>query len=177
MVKFRMQKPVPKKIGLAEALAVAKGELEPCTNEGGAKLLAFILRDGECTVELSDLKIAVWYSWLPRPFPSTYCKSRAPGLVGSLMELGGVQRIVGDATFQIGPGCTGTGSYVFEFKQRWVRIRCEEKRIVIRVRDDHKDLDDDDPNFYVKAVQCERCGGELRTPLAKQCLCCGYDWH
>lgn len=97
------------------------------------------------------------------------------------MELGDVQSIADEVTFHVGPGRTGTGRtgtgrYVFDFKKRWVRIRCEEERIVIKVRDERKDLDDREPEFF-GVVRCERCNGELRTPLAKQCTHCGYDWH
>jgi hypothetical protein len=28
-----------------------------------------------------------------------------------------------------------------------------------------------------KVIRCRKCGGILRTPRAKQCLDCGYDWH
>ncbi|TWU27423.1 hypothetical protein [Bythopirellula polymerisocia] len=101
----------------------------------------------------------------------------APGLVWRLMQLGGVQRITDEATFQVGPGTTGTGLYVFDFEQKWVRIGREEERIVIRIRDDRKGLDDQETEFAVKVVRCELCNGELRTPIAKRCRHCGYDWH
>ena len=177
MVNSGMQEPVSDEVGLAEALAVARGGAMPSINEGDAKMLAFFLREGECTAEISELKFSVWYSWLPRPLPSTYFMSLAPGLVRRLMELGNVQCITDEATFKVGPGRTGTGRYVFDFNKKWVRIRCEEERIVIRVRDERKDLAGPDPEFFGEVVRCERCNRELRTPLAKQCLHCGYNWH
>lgn len=149
----------------------------PTVNESDAKMLAFFLREGECTAEISESSFSVWYSWLPRWKPSTYFVHLAPGLVCRLMQLGGVQRITDEVTFQVGPGTTGLGRYVFDFEEKWVRIRLEEERIVIRVRDDRQGLDDQVPEFDVKAARCERCNGELRTPLAKQCCHCGYDWH
>ena len=93
------------------------------------------------------------------------------------MRLGKLDRIADEATFQIGPGTTGTGRYVFDFPKKWVRIRCEDSRITISVRDERSGLNDSDPKFFSQVVRCERCNGELRTPLAKQCLHCGYDWH
>ena len=172
----QMQESVSDDVGLAEALAVARGRAVHSTGESDAKLLAFFLREGECTAEITESKISVWYSWLPRPLPSTYFTSLAPGVVGRLMGLGDVQCIADEASFQVGPGRTGTGRYVFDFSKRWVRIRCEEGRIVIVIRNEQSDLDDPEPEFFAVA-QCERCNGELRTPLAKQCLHCGYDWH
>lgn len=172
---------MPKKItqdtGLLEALTVADGGEKPCLHEADSKLLGFFLRQGECTAEISESRISVWYSWLPRWKPSTYLISLAPGLVCRLMQLGGVQRIANEATFQVGPGTTGTGRYVFDFQKKWVRIRREVDRILIRIRNDRKDLDDQDPEFAAKVVRCEKCNGVLRTPFAKQCLHCGYDWH
>ena len=172
-----MKEPPPDKIGLLEALAVARDGAMASTCESDAKLLGFFLREGECTAEISDSKISVWYSWLQRPNPSTYYLSLAPGLVRRLMDLGEVQCIADELDFQVGPGRTGMGRYVFEFKQRWVRIRCEKERIVIRIRDDRQNLDDQIPKFVSQATRCQRCNGELRTHLAKQCLHCGYDWH
>ena len=172
-----MQETNPEQVGLVEALAIAGGGAMPPFSEAYFKLLGFFLREGECTAEISESKIDVWYSWLPRPKPSTYVVSLAPGLVGRLMELGGIQRIEGEAIFQVGPGSTGIGRYVFNFEKKWIRIQCKEDRIIIRVRDERKDLHDRDPEHFGKVVRCERCNSELRTPLAKQCLNCGYDWH
>jgi hypothetical protein len=172
-----MNMPEPaKEIGLTEAIAVTEGKLLPSFGEEDAKLLAFFLRDGECTSEISESKLSVWYSWLPRPKPSSYFTFLAPGLVSQLMQLGGVRSITDEATFQVGPGTAGIGRYVFKFERKWVRIRCEAKRIVISVRDKQEDLHKQ-PEHFGKVVRCERCNGELRTPLAKQCLHCGFDWH
>lgn len=172
-----MPKSLPEEVGLAEALAIAEGGPMPSVGEADAKLLGIFLRDGECTAEISESTISVWFSWLPRPKPSTYFISLAPGLVCQLMRLGEVQRIAGESTFEVGPGTTGMGRYVLDFKRKWVRIRCEDKRIVIRVRDKRENLNDRDPEHFGKVVLCERCHCELATPLAKQCLQCGYDWH
>lgn len=172
-----MSKNIPQEAGLLEALTVADGGEKPCVYEGDVKLLSFFLRQGECTAEISKSQISVWYSWLPRWKPSTYFINLAPGLVCRLMQLGGVQRIADEAVFQVGPGTTGTGRYVFDFEKKWVRILREEERIIIRTRDDKKSLNDPDPEFAVKIARCERCNGVLRTPIAKQCLHCGYDWH
>lgn len=177
MVQSGMKKRISDEIGLREALVVAKSGSTTFTSEGDAKLLGFFLRKGECTAEISESRISVWYSWLQRPFPSTYFKSLAPGLVRRLLDLGEVQSIVDEAIFQVGPGRTGTGQYIFEFKQKWVRIQCEKERIAIRIRDDRKNLDDPEPKFSFETARCQNCNGELRTPLAKQCLHCGYDWH
>jgi hypothetical protein len=149
----------------------------PSIGEGDAKLLGFFLRDGECTAEISESTVSVWYSWLPRSKPSTYFISLAPGLVCQLMRLGEVQRIADEATFQVGPGTAGRGPYVFDFERKWVRIQREDERIVIKVRDQREDLKDRDPEHFGKIVRCERCNSELGTPLAKQCLHCGFDWH
>jgi hypothetical protein len=167
-------------VGLADALAVAKGG--PMRPRGqaeilDAKLLSFFLRDGECTAEISESIISVWYSWLPRPKPSTYFINLAPGLVNQLMRLGEVQRIADEASFQVRAGTAGTGPYIFNFETKWVRIRCEDARIIIKVRDRQEDLNDSDPEHFGKVVRCERCDSELRTSLAKQCFHCGFDWH
>ena len=172
-----MQERESDELGLQQAFAVASGGVIPPASEADDKMLAFFLRKGECTAELTESKFSVRYSWLTRVFPSTYFQYLAPPLIGRLMELGGVERIADEATFQVGPGRTGTGRYVFEFEKKWVRIRREEKRITIRVRDRRKDLDDCDPEFFSEVVRCELCDGVLRTPIAKQCLHCGYDWH
>ena len=165
-------------IGLVEALAVAKGEATAPTDDGDTKLLGFLFRQGECNAEISESVISVRYSWLPYPpRPSTYFCSLAPGLVRQLMELGDLQQIDDEVTYKVGPGRTGTGDYAFKFKRKWVRIQCEENRIVIRVRDKRKDLDNERPKSFGKIYLCERCNGELMTPLAKQCLHCGHDWH
>ena len=161
---------MPKEVGLAEARAVAEGGPMPGISEGDAKLLGFFLRHGECTAEISESTISVWY-FGPRLISSRYLVSLAPGLVCQLMQLGEVQRIADEATFQVGPGTAGTGPYVFDFKRKWVRIRCEDERIIIKIRDKRKNLKDRDPG------RCERCNSELRTPLAKQCFHCGFDWH
>jgi hypothetical protein len=29
----------------------------------------------------------------------------------------------------------------------------------------------------VEVNRCPRCGRVVRTPLARQCLACGFDWH
>ncbi|TWT32246.1 hypothetical protein KOR34_40080 [Posidoniimonas corsicana] len=149
----------------------------PTLNEGDAKMLALILQDGECTAEISDSAFSVQYSWLRKLRPSTYFKSLAPGVVGRLMQLGGVDGIDGEATFRVGPGSTGTGRYVFDFDQKWVRIRREQERILILVRDNRKGLNEKVPQPSYEEARCGRCNGVLRTPLAKQCLNCGYDWH
>jgi len=139
---------MPKEVGLAEARAVAEGGRMPGIGKGDAKLLGFFLRDGECTAEISESTISVWYSWLPRPKPSTYFISLAPGLVCQLMRLGEVQRIADEATFQVGPGTAGMRPYVFDFERKWVRIRCEDERIIIKVRDKRNNLKDRDPEHF-----------------------------
>lgn len=100
MVDSGMQEPVSDEVGLVEALAVAKNGAMLPTSEGDAKMLAFFLREGECTAEISESKFSVWYSWLPRPLPSTYIKSLAPGLVRRLMQLGNVKCITDEETFR-----------------------------------------------------------------------------
>ena len=176
MVNFGMQEqePISDQSGLAAALKVAKGEAMAATLEPDAKMLGFFLREGECTAEISDLKFSVYYSWRPDKPPSNYYPSLASRVIRRLMELGDVQCIDDEAIFQVGPGRTGEARYVFDFKKKWVRIQCEEERIVIKVRDEREALHDPDPKFVVR---CERCSGVLQTPLAKQCLHCGYDWH
>lgn|GEM_PF-6917149 len=166
----------PTEFGLSEAIAVTEGRLLPGLGEGEAKLLAFFLRHGECTAEISESTISVRYSWLPKPKPSNYYISLAPGLVCQLMRLGEVRRVTDEATFQVGPGTAGTGQYAFEFERKWVRIRCEANRIGIWVRDQQQDLNNE-PEPCVKVVRCERCQSELRSPLAGQCFHCGFDWH
>ncbi len=104
---------MPKEVGLAEALVAAEGGPMPRIGEEDDKLLGFFLRDGECTAEISESTISVWFSWLPRPKPSTYFISLAPVLVCQLMRLGEVQRITGESTFQLGPGTTGSGKLEF----------------------------------------------------------------
>ena len=121
-------------VGLAETLKVANGGSIQHLDEGEFKLLGFFLRDGECTAEISDSIISVWYSWLRRPLPSRYFLSLAPGLVGELMRLGNVERIADEATFQVGPGTTDTGRDARDFHRKWIRIRCEDTRIIIKVR-------------------------------------------
>jgi hypothetical protein len=163
-------------IGLAEAQAVARGSETPVSGGGDAKLLALFLREGECSAVISESHISVWYSWRPRSLPSRYFVRLAPGVIGRLMQLGGVQNIARETSFSVSPGTVNIGGYPVDFKEKWVRIRCEEDRIVVQVRDAQTDLDDSCPNHFVD-VRCERCNSELRTPLAKQCLHCGYDWH
>jgi hypothetical protein len=172
-----MHNPIPEELGLTNALAVARGEPVPPTGEADTKLHSFILRDGECDVEISTSVISIWYSWLPKSLPSRYFVSLAPGLVGKLMQLGGVRRIFDEATFEVGPGSVGSGSLLSKYGIKWIRIRCEQERMLIRVRDERANLDDEEPLFYNYVARCERCDGELRTPIAKQCLHCGYDWH
>lgn len=172
-----MTEPAYQEVTLAEVLDVACNEAVPFTGEGDAKLLGFMLREGECTVDISKPTIRVWYSWLPRANPSRYDFRLAPGIVRRLMGLGGVKKVVDEATFQVGPGTTGTGRYVFDIPQKWVRINCDEERIIICVRDEQKDLGSSAPEHYGKIVRCKQCNGILRTALAKQCFDCGYDWH
>jgi len=171
-----MAEQASEKVGLAEVLDVAENGAIPVTGEGDAKMLGFLLRDGECTADISESTFSVWYSWLPRGFPSRYDICLAPGIIRRLMELGGVRRIASEATFQVGPATTGTGRYVFEVQRKWLRIKCNEERIIIRVRDERKGLDRNLGQFD-QIVKCERCNGILRTAFAKQCLHCGYDWH
>ena len=172
-----MPKPMPHGVGLKGALTVAKVGPKQAASEPDSKLLGFVLREGECTVEISESTISVWYSWLRRPKPSTYFVSLAPGLVSDLMRLGEVERVDCDEIFQVGPGNAGTGRYIFNFERKWVRIQCEDERIIIRVRDKQEGLETELPEYAGEVARCERCNGELRTPLAKQCLHCGYDWH
>jgi hypothetical protein len=164
-------------IGLAEALAVARGSKTPVTGDGDAKLLAFFLREGECNAEISDSIISVRYSWLRRLKPSHYFIQLAPGLLGRLMQLGRVQSITTEATFSVGPGSVNLGRRPIDFTKKWIHIQCEESRILIRVRDTLTAMNEVQLQYLEKSVLCERCKQELRTPLAKQCLHCGYDWH
>lgn len=167
----------PKGIGLAEAIAVAEGGPLPSFGEGEAKLLNIFLYDGECTAEITEQTISVRFSWLKKLKPSTYFISLAPGLVSRLMQLGDVRRIADEATFQVGPGTAGIGRYAFNFEHKWVRIRCDAKRILIWVRDKEEHMNDELKYVDEVVVRCERCNSELRTPLANQCLHCGFDWH
>jgi hypothetical protein len=161
---------------LNEALPVARGSKIPGMGEGEAKMVRVVLQMEDATVEISESDLWVWFSWLPRTKPSRYDKCLAPRLLQRLMELGGVEKVGKEATFLIGPQKVGTGLHSFDLERKWVRIVCEDNRITIRVRKDLNKLDDKSPLHFV-IVRCQRCNGELRTPLAKQCLNCGYDWH
>lgn len=172
-----MQGAESQRTGLVEALAVAKGSMTPDLTEEDAKLFLFFLRDGECTAVITESTIAVRYSWLFRSRPSNYYVRLAPAIICRLMQLGGVTQVVDEAIFSVGPTTTGTGHYVFDVATKWVRIRCEDERIVILVRDERKSLDGEMGSDLWNTVRCERCNQELRTPMAKQCLHCGYDWH
>jgi hypothetical protein len=44
------------------------------------------------------------------------------------------------------------------------------QRIVNRVRREHG-------QGTLRLNRCPRCHRIARTPLAKQCFCCGHDWH
>ena len=172
-----MQSLKTNKAGLAEVLAVAKGLVTPPKSEAEAKLLNFLLREGECTAAITNTMITVWYSWLDNWRPATYPLSLAPAVVGGLMQLGSVERLDDEATFQVGPGTTGTGRYVFDFSEKWVRIRWESEQMLIHIREERKGLDEEDTQKLRKVTRCERCNGLLRTPRAKQCFNCGHDWH
>lgn len=172
-----MNEKTSNQVGLVEAFAVAQGGVTPATSDGDAKLLAFFLREGECSAVISESTISVWYSWRPRSLPSRYFVRLAPGLIGRLMQLGGVQNIAREAAFSVGPGNVSIGQYPVDFKEKWIRIHLDVDRILIQVRDDHADLDKKLIEYVGKVALCERCNRELRTPLAKQCLQCGYDWH
>ena len=172
-----MQNYVPEQEGLTEARAVARGETTTSIDVSHSKLLSFFLRQGECTAEVSESRVSVWFSWLPRWKPSTYFVTLAPGLVLRLMQLGRAKSITDDAVFQVGPGRTGTGRYAFDFQRKWVRIQCHHDWIVIRIREEQEGLYHQKPQFTRIFARCERCKGELRTPVAKQCCHCGLDWH
>jgi hypothetical protein len=50
------------------------------------------------------------------------------------------------------------------FKKGRVRLL---KDAAERILDEHRD----------EIMRCDKCGGVLRTPKARQCFNCGYDWH
>jgi hypothetical protein len=176
-VKKNIEENTKGEIGLVEALAVARGDTIPAFGAGDAKLLAFLLREGECDVEITKTTIYVWYSWLQRFKPSRYFIQLAPGLVGRLMQLGGMESITTDAAFSVGPCSVKLMDRPIACMKKWVRIQLEESRIYIRVRDKQPDLNKVRFQYLEKAAYCERCNKELRTPFAKQCLHCGYDLH
>ena len=35
----------------------------------------------------------------------------------------------------------------------------------------------EDPADPIRVGRCPKCDGVLRTPRARQCLHCNYDWH
>jgi hypothetical protein len=172
-----MEENTKETVGLAEAFAVARGKKTPAFGTHDAKLLAFLLREGECDVEITETTIYVWFSWLSRFKPSRYFIQLAPGVVGKLMQLGEIESIATDAAFSVGPDSVELMNRPIAFMKKWVRIQLEESRIYIRVRDEQSDLNNVQFQYLEKAAYCERCNGELRTPFAKQCLHCGYDWH
>lgn len=172
-----MQGTDPNCAELAEALAVAKGSLSTNLTDGDAKLLYFFLHDGECSSAITESAFAVRYSWRMQSLPVRYDLRLAPAVICRLMQLGGLTQIVDEATFSVGPRTIGIGGFVLDTAMKWVRIRCEKEQIVVLVRDEQKSLNGEMRNDIWKIARCARCDQELRTPLAKQCLHCGYDWH
>lgn len=174
-----MSRAIPEELAFSEALAVASGKPMPATDESDTKMLALVLHEGECNVEISVSVISIRYSWLHKRRPSTYFISLAPGLIGGLMQLGGVHSIGQEATFEVGPGVIERERSQVEFGRKWIRIACEPEQIKVRVRYSRERLDSVSSFIYENesAARCNRCNSELRTPLAKQCLNCGHDWH
>jgi hypothetical protein len=80
-----MTESISDETGVLKALKVAENGAIPFSGEADAKLLYFLLHDGECNVEISGSKIYVWYSWLQRAKPSVYFARLAPGVIGRLM--------------------------------------------------------------------------------------------
>lgn len=126
--------------GLADALNVARSGIRSTVSESDEKLIGFFIRDGVCDARIGIPIIEVWYSWLPRPKPSTYFGSLAPGLITQLMDLGNVDTMTNSVEFTVGPGTTGTGRYRFSYPEKWVSIECSDESILIRVRDEQQDL-------------------------------------
>ncbi len=60
-----------------------------------------------------------------------------------------------------------------ELKEMMARVEGDPDKYLDSVRTrilrDHPD--------EVHVNRCAKCGGLARTPLARQCLKCGYDWH
>lgn len=129
-------------VELTKALQVAQKGASFTIGDGENKLLGFLLRDGECDVLIRKQNIAVRYSWL-RKKPSTYFIELAAGVVGKLMEFGGVNQINGQATFRIKLSKTGFSKSFFFHPKKWVRITCHEESIEIKVRDKEKRLDEE----------------------------------
>lgn len=161
---------------LEHALDVVKYGENYTTGEPHDKMLYFLLHDGECDAEITNSEFTVRYSWRLISKPSSYFPRLAPGTLRLLMDLGGIEAISKEAKFEVGPGTTGTGRYGFDFEKKWVLIEHSSERITVKVRNNRWS--------FLKALKrnqksawCPNCRQELRTPLAKQCLHCGHDWH
>ncbi len=165
--------------GLARALEVARSGIRSPVSEGDEKLLGFFLQDGLCDAKIGVPNIEVRFSWLQKRIPSTYYGSLAPGLITQLMDLGGLNAVADSVEFTVGPGITGTERYRFSFPKKWVLIQCYDESILIRVRDQQRDLSS--PLHELETDDacptCPYCGKRLPTSYASQCFSCGMDWH
>ena len=120
--------------GLPDALRVAQGGDRPSLSDGVAKILAFILREGECDVWIRQPHIEIRFSWLEKRKPSTYFGNLAPGVIAELMNFGRIERIDTEAKFSLGSGECRSGLYHFEFDKKWIYVKLEADQIAIRIR-------------------------------------------
>jgi len=120
--------------GLPNALRVAQGGDRPSLSDGVAKVLAFMLREGECDAWIRQPHIEIRFSWLEKRKPSTYFGNLAPGMIAELMNFGRIERIDTEATFSLESGECRSGLYHFEFSKKWVYVRLEADQIAIRIR-------------------------------------------
>ena len=129
-------------VDFIKALQVVQQSALYTFGDGENKVLSLLLRKGESDVKITKHNIAIRYSWL-RWKPSTYFIDLAPGVVGKLMELGGVKKVAQESSFKIKKGREGIGRYLFFHTKKWVRIICHEDSIEIKVRDKEKRLDEE----------------------------------
>ena len=115
-------------------MQVAKGGNRPPLSDKVAKVLGFMLREGECDAWIRQPHIEIRFSWLDRRKPSTYFGNLAPGVIAELMNFGDLNRITDEATFSLKSGKCRSGLYHFEFAKKWVSIRVEDDQISIRIR-------------------------------------------
>lgn len=131
--------------GLSAALEVARGGCRggcrPALRDEVAKVLSFMLRDGECDAWVRVPHIDIRFSWLQRKKPSSYFGRLAPGLVGKLLDFGGVEAINDEMIFQIQPSECSSGLYKFSFDRKWVLVKLEEGQIIVRIRSGKRSLD------------------------------------